>query len=58
MPQQTSVDADASVELAYGRAVFTVRGRVTNVGDASRFDVVGYPLPPRQAFVTLEAALE
>jgi iron complex outermembrane receptor protein len=52
IPEQTSLDLDAAV-LVLERALW-VRGRVTDVFDAERYDVVGFPLPGRSAFVSLE----
>ncbi len=36
---------------------FVLRARVSNLFDANRFDVVGFPLPGRSLFVSLEAKL-
>jgi vitamin B12 transporter len=52
IPEQASVDVDAAVEGLGGAAV--LRGRVSDVFDAARFDVVGFPLPGRSLFVSLE----
>jgi vitamin B12 transporter len=52
IPEQASLDLDAAV-LVLDRALW-VRGRITDVFDANRYDVVGFPLPGRSAFVSLE----
>jgi vitamin B12 transporter len=52
IPEQASLDVDAAVEGLGGAAV--LRGRVSDVLNAARFDVVGFPLPGRSLFVSLE----
>jgi len=52
IPEQASLDVDAAVEGLGGAAV--LRGRVSDLLDSPRFDVVGFPLPGRSAFVSLE----
>ena len=58
LPHQTTVDVDAAVAFGLGAGALTVRGRVTNLTERARYDYVGYPLPPRQGFVSLETRLE
>ena len=41
--------------LTDGDGRFTLRLRVADVLDAQRFDIVGFPLPRRAAFLALEA---
>jgi hypothetical protein len=52
IPEQASLDVDAALEGLGGAAI--LRGRVSDLLDASRFDVVGFPLPRRSLFVSLE----
>ena len=52
IPEQTTVDVDAALETLRGFAV--VRARVSDLFDAPRWDVVGFPLPGRSLFVSLE----
>jgi vitamin B12 transporter len=52
IPEQASLDVDAALEGLGGAAV--LRGRVSDVLDSPRFDVVGFPLPGRSVFVSLE----
>ena len=52
IPAQTSLDLEASVSFASKR--FVLRGRVANVLDQARFDLVGYPLPGRAAYLSFE----
>ncbi|MFO0660190.1 MAG: TonB-dependent receptor [Polyangiaceae bacterium] len=55
LPAQTTLDLDLSLVLEASRCTtITARGRISNLTSAERFDVVGYPLPPRQFFSTLE----
>ncbi len=56
IPAQGSLDVDAEVGVLHGRVV--VRGRLVNVLDQTRFDLIGYPLPGRAAYATLEATWE
>jgi vitamin B12 transporter len=53
IPAQTSVDFGIRAEALQHR--LTTHLRVANVLDAQRFDVVGYPLPRRSAFLSMEA---
>jgi iron complex outermembrane receptor protein len=52
IPEQSSLDAELLARTADER--FTVRVRATDLLDAPRFDVVGFPLPGRSAFASLE----
>jgi len=52
IPEQASFDLDTALECLDGHAV--LRGRVADLFDAPRFDVVGFPLPARSFFVSLE----
>jgi iron complex outermembrane receptor protein len=52
IPEQSSLDAELLAQTADGR--FTARLRATDVLDTPRFDVVGFPLPGRSAFASLE----
>jgi vitamin B12 transporter len=52
IPQQASLDVDVAVSGLGDAAV--VRARMSDVFDAARFDVVGFPLPRRSLFVSLE----
>jgi iron complex outermembrane receptor protein len=54
IPAQGSLDAEANVDVAAGEAAMRARVRVANVLNEVRFDVVGFPLPGRSAFVSLE----
>jgi vitamin B12 transporter len=51
--QQTTVDLEAWVSWFDG--LLTVRGRVADLFDAQRTDIVGYPLPGRSIYFGLEA---
>jgi iron complex outermembrane receptor protein len=53
IPEQGSLDVEA--ELVAWRGLYTVRGRVANLLDQTRFDLVGYPLPGRAAYLAMEA---
>lgn len=53
IPEQTSTDLELWIR-AFARRIVT-RARVANLFDARRFDVVGFPLPGRSAFLSLEA---
>lgn len=50
--QQASVDVEADV--AWFDGILTARGRVADVFDSKRTDVIGYPLPGRSAYLGLE----
>ena len=52
IPEQGSVDVDGSLEAVSGRLV--VRGRIANVLDQARFDVVGFPLSGRAFYTSTE----
>jgi iron complex outermembrane receptor protein len=52
--QQATVDLEGHVSLFDG--VLTFRGRVADLFDATRTDIVGYPLPGRSVYAGLEAA--
>jgi len=52
IPEQATFDVDATFECLDGHAM--LRGRVADLFDAPRFDVVGFPLPGRSFFVSLE----
>ena len=55
VPEQASVDVEAAL-LDVGH-FFTTRVRLSNLFDARRFDVVGFPLPGRSLFLSLELRL-
>jgi iron complex outermembrane receptor protein len=55
IPEQTSVDLEAAL-LGVAR-LLTTRIRFANVFDAARYDIVGFPLPGRSAFVSMEINL-
>jgi vitamin B12 transporter len=55
IPEQASLDVDVALEGLGGAAI--LRGRMSDVFDAARFDVVGFPLPRRSLFVSLELRL-
>ncbi len=50
---QTTVDLEAHLAWFDGRLV--LRGRLTDLFDAARTDVIGYPLPGRSVYFGLEA---
>jgi iron complex outermembrane receptor protein len=50
---QGSLDLDGEIELLDARLV--LRGRVANLFDQTRRDFIGYPLPGRAGYLTLEA---
>lgn len=52
IPAQAPVDLDAAVVTSDGALV--LRARVSDLFDTQRFDVVGFPLPGRSAFVSFE----
>ena len=58
LPHQTHLDADVSISVDVGGALMTTRARIANVTGAERFDLVGYPLPPRQVFLTVDVLHE
>jgi iron complex outermembrane receptor protein len=53
IPEQNSLDVD--VEVAMFGEHLALRGRIANVLDQARTDLVGYPLPGRAAYAALEA---
>jgi iron complex outermembrane receptor protein len=53
IPQQSSLDAEAVAQTKDDR--FTLRLHMADVLDTQRFDIVGFPLPRRAAFLALEA---
>jgi iron complex outermembrane receptor protein len=53
IPEQTSVDVEADAAWFGGRLV--ARLRVADLLDATRTDIIGYPLPGRSAYFGLEA---
>ncbi len=53
LPAQGSLDLEGELELLSGHLV--LRGRVANLLDQPRFDFIGYPLPGRAGYLTLEA---
>jgi iron complex outermembrane receptor protein len=52
IPEQHCLDLDASVAALEGGIVFSAR--ISNVFDTARYDVVGFPLPGRSFFASLE----
>ena len=52
IPAQSSLDAELMARTNDDR--FTVRLRASDLLDTPRFDVVGFPLPGRSAFASLE----
>jgi iron complex outermembrane receptor protein len=52
MPAQSSLDAELIARTSDEH--FTVRVRASDLLDTPRFDVVGYPLPGRSVFASLE----
>jgi iron complex outermembrane receptor protein len=55
VPEQSSVDLEAAAFGVFSTLV--VRLRCANLFDAQRFDIVGFPLPGRSVFLSLEAKL-
>ena len=55
IPEQHSLDLEASLSALRGGIV--LRARVVNVTGASRYDVVGFPLPGRSFFTSFEGRL-
>ncbi len=53
IPEQGSLDLDAEIGAFRDRVV--LRGRLVNLLDQTRFDLIGYPLPGRAVYVALEA---
>ena len=57
VPAQTTLDLETKLRLPFGAHLeATLRGRADNVTSTRRVDVIGYPLSPRQLFVSLELA--
>jgi iron complex outermembrane receptor protein len=56
IPAQTTLDLE--LEQGFSGEQIKSRARVANVLDAERFDVVGYPLPGRSVFVSMEILLK
>jgi iron complex outermembrane receptor protein len=54
IPEQTS--ADAEVDVGWFDGVLVARFRVSDLFDARRTDIIGYPLPGRSAYFGLEAS--
>lgn len=52
IPEQTTLGVTAAASWLSG--VVVTRARVANVLDAQRFDIVGYPLPGRSVYGSLE----
>jgi iron complex outermembrane receptor protein len=55
IPAQTFVDLELGAVLYH--EIFHLRSRVSNIFNAERFDVVGFPLPGRSVYFSLEARL-
>lgn len=53
IPEQTNVDLETEASLPHKE--LTLRASLRNLFDTPRFDVVGFPLPGRSFFVSLEA---
>jgi iron complex outermembrane receptor protein len=53
IPDQGSLDVE--IEVTAWRGLLAVRGRIANLLDQTRFDLVGYPLPGRAAYAAMEA---
>ncbi|MBI4704722.1 MAG: TonB-dependent receptor [Deltaproteobacteria bacterium] len=52
LPEQGELDTELGLRFARG---IGLRGRLANVLDRRTYDLVGYPLPGRAAYATLEA---
>jgi iron complex outermembrane receptor protein len=52
IPAQTQTDLELAARLLERHLI--ARGRLANLFDVRRFDVVGFPLPGRSAFVSME----
>lgn len=55
IPEQANVDVEAALLGAAG--LLTTRIRLANLFDAARYDIVGFPLPGRSAFLSMEIGL-
>jgi iron complex outermembrane receptor protein len=53
IPEQGSLDVEAEVSAMNNHVA--IRGRVANVFDQKRMDLIGFPLPGRAAYGSLEA---
>jgi vitamin B12 transporter len=53
IPEQGSLDVD--MEIGAFRDRVGLRGHLANLLDQTRFDLIGYPLPGRAAYIALEA---
>ncbi len=53
IPEQGSLDVEAELDAVHDR--LALRARVANLLDQTRFDLIGYPLPGRAAYIALEA---
>jgi iron complex outermembrane receptor protein len=53
IPAQASLDVDGELGTLAGHLL--LRARVANVLDQTRFDLVGFPLPGRAAYLSMEA---
>jgi iron complex outermembrane receptor protein len=53
IPEQNSLDAELLAQTA--NRVWTARLRATDLLDSPRFDIVGFPLPGRSIFLSMEA---
>jgi iron complex outermembrane receptor protein len=53
IPEQSSLDVELLATTS--DEVWTLRARAADLLDARRFDVVGFPLPGRSIFLSLEA---
>jgi vitamin B12 transporter len=56
IPQQSTMDVE--VEQGFWGDALTARGRVANLLGSKRFDRVGYPLPLRSFFVSMEMSIK
>jgi vitamin B12 transporter len=52
IPEQSSLDLDGTLAALDGSVIF--RARVADLLDTERFDIIGFPLPRRSVFFTLE----
>jgi len=53
IPSQGSLDLESEVRLLSER--LAIRARLANLLDQRRFDVIGYALPGRSLYATMEA---
>lgn len=54
IPQQTTVDVE--IDATWFNGLLTLRGRIADLFNAKRTDIIGYPLPGRSAYFGLEAS--